>query len=93
LFSTHRHQDCGNQKEDNSRDSLLITSRGVSGGLSGITGYQPTFFESKQLIPDEKTASDFGKKRLCHLGSGGKRNNILMYIVIYIIFYLSSYFN
>jgi hypothetical protein len=49
--------------------------------------------ESKQLIPHEKTASDFGKKRLCHLGSGGKRNNILMYTVIYIIFYLSSYFN
>jgi hypothetical protein len=35
---------------DFSRDSLLVTSRGVSGGVSGITGYQPTFFESKQLI-------------------------------------------
>jgi hypothetical protein len=39
----------GNQKEDNSRDSLLVTSRGVSGGVSGITSYQPTKIESKQL--------------------------------------------
>jgi hypothetical protein len=44
------------------RDSLLVTSRGVSGGVSGVTGYQPAFFESKQLIPNEKTASDFKEK-------------------------------
>jgi hypothetical protein len=35
---------------------------GVSGGRSGITGYQPGSFESKQLIPHEKTVSDFKEK-------------------------------
>jgi hypothetical protein len=47
LVLTPRHQDCGKPKEDFSRDSLLVTSRGVTGGVSGMTGYLPTFFESK----------------------------------------------
>jgi hypothetical protein len=70
LVSTHRHQDCRNRKKDNSRDSLLVTSRGVSGGVSGVTGYQPAFFESKHLnqgglIPSPRaTGSKFHRHRL-----------------------------
>lgn len=45
-----------NQIENNSRDPLLVTS----GGVSGITGYQPTFFELKQLKSIFKL---LGKKR------------------------------